>query len=52
VEEVTSELPAGAPSAAERSQFVSRTGVREDGTAVRILDAHRLVAKAHRKKAG
>ena len=52
VEEVTSELPAGAPSAAERSQFVSRTGVREDGTAVRILDAHRLIAKAHRKKAG
>jgi chemotaxis protein histidine kinase CheA len=52
VEDVTSELPVRAPSAAERSQLVSRAGVREDGTPVRILDAHRWVAKAHGKKAG
>jgi chemotaxis protein histidine kinase CheA len=50
VEEVTSELPAAAPSAAERSQLVARAGVREDGTPVRVLDVHGLVARAYGKK--
>jgi chemotaxis protein histidine kinase CheA len=52
VEDVTVELPVEAPRTAGRHACVAGAGTREDGAPVRILDAQRLVARAHGKKAG